>query len=381
QRNWELQAGYNFYSRKKAAYRKDLVTLTQQEREGEAQLNTLGEWSVRSTLSGMLWKQQLSWQAGVDLNGQQATGDRLHGDRKKQSDLAVFGTLEYQATPSLSLRPGLRLAHNAYGVPLTPALNLRYDFSKHIHLRAGLARGFRAPSLKERYLYFYDSNHSIYGNPDLKAEQSFSANMFWLFEYVMGAVQLNSEVAVAYNDISNLINLSLVNALEQEYTYINVGQYRTRTATVQTEAHWNSLRLHAGFMLQAISHSLSDTLTTDGFVIAPEYRFQIMAGQPDRNLRVALLFRRTAPMPAFSTDAAGVVYEKIAPAYNLLDLTLSRSLWQQRLSLHAGINNILNVKDVPNLSSSTAIHSSQDAIPVAVGRYAFLGIKLNVIGP
>lgn len=375
---WELQGSLSDYQRKKYAYRKNLVDLTLQERDAERQINRMNEYVMRSSLSGLAWQERISWQAGVDVQQQQASGDRLASGMQQQTDLSLFASAEYQVTSDLRLRPGIRLAHNPFGVPLTPALHAHYDLSRQIHVRAGVARGFRAPSLKERYLNFFDSNHSIYGNPDLQAEQSFSANLFWLWEQQAGPVLLNTEVSLAYNNIFNQINLTLVNALEQLYTYINIGTYRTRTAGLRTEVHWKSLRADGGILLQAIAHHVNDSLHTDGFLFAPEYRIQVTGGDPSRHVQAMVTLRRTAPMPAFSLDAAGAVYERVARPYELLDISCSRHLFRGLVAVFAGINNLFNVRDVPNLSAGSAIHSSKEVIPVAIGRYGYLGVKLNV---
>ncbi|MCS6991848.1 MAG: TonB-dependent receptor [Chitinophagales bacterium] len=373
---WNGQAGLSTYSREKVAYRKDLVKLELHERAEDYQYNRFSELNVRSDVSGVALTKSLSWQVGLDFTGQQAAGNRLQG-RQQQYEGALFSTVEYQFTPALSLRPGLRLSYNTYGIPLTPAVHVRYAFSDRMQIRGGLARGFRAPSLKERYLYFFDSNHAIYGNPKLKAEQSVSANVFWLFEYELGSMHMDTELSASYNDIRDQISLALVQPLTQQYTYVNVGQYRVRTVSFRAEGHWKSLHADVGVLIQAVAHALGDSLSTDGFLIAPEFRAQLVWGDAARLLRSALMFRRTAPMPAFSMDAAGVLYEQIAPSYNLMDISFHRMLWDNRVEVYCGINNLWNVQHVPHLSSAAAIHASQQDMAVAVGRHAYLGIRFR----
>jgi outer membrane receptor for ferrienterochelin and colicins len=69
------------------------------------------------------------------------------------------------------------MAYNTkYKAPIVPSINFKYSWGDNHNLRFSYARGFRAPSLKELYLFFIDSNHEIEGNPDLKAENSNSFN-------------------------------------------------------------------------------------------------------------------------------------------------------------------------------------------------------------
>lgn len=79
----------------------------------------------------------------------------------------------------LHIQPSVRFAYNTrYRSPLVPSLNIKYDFKKYFTLRASYGLGYRAPSLKELYLTFKDSNLAdINGNVNLKPEQGHSVTL------------------------------------------------------------------------------------------------------------------------------------------------------------------------------------------------------------
>lgn len=58
--------------------------------------------------------------------------------------------------------------------PFIPSINAKLALTSDIDFRLSYARGFRSPSLRELYFSFFDANHQVVGNPDLKAETSHS---------------------------------------------------------------------------------------------------------------------------------------------------------------------------------------------------------------
>jgi outer membrane receptor for ferrienterochelin and colicins len=90
-----------------------------------------------------------------------------------QGDLRLFdGRLE--------IVPGVRISiHDAYGFVPAPSIAVRVNLWKHASLRLSGGRGYRAPSLKERYLDFDHSalGYVVEGNPDLRPESSWGLNV------------------------------------------------------------------------------------------------------------------------------------------------------------------------------------------------------------
>jgi outer membrane receptor for ferrienterochelin and colicins len=157
--------------------------------------------------------------------------------------------LEYQLFKGFYLRPGLRFAYNTdYGAPLTPSLNVKYDF-RIVTLRASYARGFRSPSLKELNLEFVDVNHNIHGNDTLKSETSDNFNLTFTARNKIGPNDLKAEVSFFYNNITNIITLALIDPSTNYYTYINLNKYKTRGTTFTAEFRMKHAAFNAGFSL------------------------------------------------------------------------------------------------------------------------------------
>src|SRR5690606_7325616 len=108
---------------------------------------------------------------------------RLKEGSNRISDYAFFLSSEITPNAKINIRPGIRIIENSVydAPPVIPSVNTKFGITKNLDFRLAYARGFRSPSLRELYFNFYDANHQIVGNPDLKAEtsHSFTGSLNW----------------------------------------------------------------------------------------------------------------------------------------------------------------------------------------------------------
>ena len=122
---------------------------------------------------------------------------------------------------------------------LTGKLSARY-MNGGFTLRGGYAGGFRAPSLKEKYMYYNMQDiFDIHGNPDLKSEKSHNLNLSaeynWKYYYFM--------LGANYNFISQRITTSGVRygpdvEMRPYIEYINVENMRVFGLDAQVRGSW-----------------------------------------------------------------------------------------------------------------------------------------------
>ena len=163
---FNLLAAYSIYERQKEKYLVDLTDLSKTLTTSAADHDTssFNAFIARGTYSFAPETSNFSFQAGFDFNLENAKGKRIENGKESIGDYAVFISAIWKPVTNVSIQPGVRAAYNTrYNAPLTPSLNLMYKPGKTT-LRASYARGFRSPSLKELYLYFFDSNHQVEGN-------------------------------------------------------------------------------------------------------------------------------------------------------------------------------------------------------------------------
>lgn len=153
-----------------------------------------------------------SFQPGYDINLESGSGGRLEEGTKSIEDYAVFLSGEIKPLRQLSIRPGVRFVKNSVydAPPALPSLNMKFVPGSGHEIRLSYGRGFRAPSIRELYFYFFDSNHSIAGNENLEAELSHSFNSSWDWHVVKSpSFTYTTTVSGFYNKMNNLIDLYL----------------------------------------------------------------------------------------------------------------------------------------------------------------------------
>jgi hypothetical protein len=102
---------------------------------------------------------------------------------------------------------------------------LKWSPINDLDLRLSYVRGFRAPSLKELYLYFVDINHDVRGNPELKAENSHNMNVSLIYD----KNQHSNFYGIEFNSFNNIINskIDLINDTANIYSYANISEFRS----------------------------------------------------------------------------------------------------------------------------------------------------------
>ena len=139
---------------------------------------------------------------------------------------AFFAQEDWNITDGLNIVAGVRADyHKKYHWNITPKISAMWKAFDFLTLRAGYARGFRSPSLKELYQE-YDMGgmglFMIYGNPDLKPETSnqYSASV----EFNKGGFHASS--SYTYGRFNNKIIYLTKDDGSSDMEYVNAQNAR-----------------------------------------------------------------------------------------------------------------------------------------------------------
>ena len=384
--NWNLNilGGYNYYNRIKNKYLKDLVNIEYTLIDNPADQDTTVFDLVfsRGTYSFTKDSTQINFQVGYDISLESNKGKRIKDEIQQIGDYAIFASMEYRPNEKFVVRPGIRYSYNTrYESPIIPSLNMKYNWTKHLSTRASYGKGFRAPSLKELHFFFVDINHNIQGNSELKAEES--DNFMMQLSYKRGIKRgvYNFELEGFYNNVENQINLSLLNANDQLYTYTNIGNFKSKGLKFNSGFRYKTYKTNFGLAYVGRYNIESENNpNVKKFFFTPEISAGFTYEVEKWKMSFNTFFKHTGTLYNYTTASDGSLEQYTIEQYNMLDLSVMKFFWKRKLKTTIGAKNIFDVGDIStNQIGSGGVHSgSGSSVPVSWGRTFFINLSLNL---
>ena len=241
---------------------------------------------------------------------------------------AIFLSDQWQVNDKLLLNPSLRLENGEESIT-APSLGMTYKLTDKFRFKANYGRGYRSPSISEKYLHF---NHmaQVDGNPDLKAEKSDNYDLAFEWD---GPV--SGRISWFHNKVKNLIDTYHVTG--NRYTYTN----RTRAAIQGMEIEL-SRPFHENFTLSTNYTYLDARDTSEDTRLENRSRHTA-------TLRLSYDDHRDYGYSAelWDTWKGSYAFDGDTYTYHLLNLSLTKR-WGKDFSLHLGMYNMLN-KEIDEL--------------------------------
>ena len=326
----------------------------------------------------------VSFQPGFEYNRDAASGQRISGS-PVINDLAFFLSSEIKLSNVINIRPGLRLIENSgYNAPVIPSLNTKFQLSKNIDLRLGYAKGFRSPALRELYYDFVDASHSIYGNTNLKAEESNSFNGSVIWSGVKNK-ELSFRTALAgfFNKFKNKIDFGTDPSDNSRTTLLNISNFKTVGTTLDNTLTIKNLKANIGFSYIGSFHTYSDDESFTGKQIlwSPEVTANLTYTVTKIKANVSLFYKYTGEKLGFQTNSSSATLSYIPTkisSFNFADLMVNKTIYKSFL-LTAGVKNVFNVTQLNNTSTASGgAHSTGgEPVPLSYGRSYVLGLSFN----
>ena len=326
---------------------------------------------------------------GLESTHEKGTGPRIEGEPSIEN-YSLFLSGDYRPTSWLAIRPGFRFSKNSIydAPPVIPALNAKFNLSTELALRVSYGRGYRAPALRELYFWFFDANHSLKGNENLKAEyaHAYSASLSWHHLPAEGA-QLTADWNIFYSDYRNRIELALDPALGTNvYSYINLAKYKTVGTSLHGSLQKGNLHAGLGFSYSAKYNTYVEDDDYKGdhlpeFVWSPELSADIVYTFARPKLELSMQYKFTGTLSQYEIDEVDgqqKPYLAKTASFNWLDFSVSKSLIKN-IQLSIGVKNIFNITDLNNTSMGGGeAHSTGGPLPLSYGRSYFVCIHWHL---
>ncbi len=354
---------------------------------GEGDVSKLNSIAFKASMQYHL-SPKISLQPGVDINHEKASGDRIEGS-PEINDYAFFVSAEIKPLTFMSIRPGVRFSSNSVydAPPVIPSVNTKFVLNKELDLRLAYGRGFRAPSLRELYLTFYDANHSMIGNQDLKAEFSNSVNGSLTFTPAsLKNIGFNSTLSGFYTAYRNQIELLQSITNNTDYTYYNTDKSKTVGGSIENVLQLKNLEVGLGVSYVGYSSSQYDDenyVKEDSreLLWTPEINSNFAYRLDKIKTTFGLFYKYTGSKPSFSfgmLDAQNAILLTKTSSYQLADFTAKTDI-NKFLIVHLGVKNLFDVTTVDNntIASSNSAHSSAGPLSIGYGRSFFAGLSFK----
>jgi outer membrane receptor for ferrienterochelin and colicins len=370
---------YNNYMRIKEKIYKDLGTLqeTRMAAKGDQDTARFQDINFRGTFSTD-WKDKVNLLAGYEINNQEGQGERLLNKKNSITDVSVFATLPFNMGKLIQLQPSVRISYNSiYQVPAIPSIHARYQITKFSTLRASYAKGFRAPSLKERYLYFVDQNHNVQGNDSLVPETSHHLQLNSNTKITRWKkVPLSIATSTYYNDISNQIVLALTNPIRNDYKYTNIGKFKNVCQEVSVQADYKKLSTTFStsfnhlFLADSNRGYTNKEFSTQANYTLGKYKTGI-------NLNYRYIHKQALLSVADLTNEAS--YSSFLPPQNIMDINLAQKFFNNFLTFQCGVRNLFNLTTLTISGAPLqGNHGNSNSQIVGMARNYFAMLRWNL---
>jgi outer membrane receptor for ferrienterochelin and colicins len=376
---------YNHYNRIKNKYQKNLTSLetnlvADSDFEDNQDTTLANQWMTRTYISYDKPSSRVGIQAGADINIENGRGGRFSGEDGSSvviADIAFFVSTNIKLNEKINLQPALRYAYNTqFKVIPTPSVQFKYDINEQLTYRFNYGMGFRAPSLKEQYLVFNDANHNIFGNRDLTPEQSQNLSSSIAFSKQKELHQYGINGKVFYNYKYNAIALTPDD--NGMFQYANITDFTSVGAQIDAKYQIKNFKSNFGISYTGISSTaLNNQVGDSKFFFYPQVQTNLSYFFRKANLSLSIYNKWNGSRKDFRLNSVDNTTEQVTiEGFNLMDFTVQKRFLQNRISINAGIKNILNVSNI-NGSSSSGVHSGDEGTQIAAGRTYFIGLKIG----
>lgn len=378
----DITLAHSYFKRNRNIYFKDLTTLNQFLTEGESDQDTtvFHTYLARTVFTKKNDSNQVNYSIGAELKHDKIMASRVTNQQQSIGDYALFASLSYQPIKAITIKPAMRYAYNSvYKAPVVPSLSFLVEINKNTQLRAAVAKGFRAPDLKELYLEFhYNSSINLWGNTNLKAENSDHINVSLDWNKKVNQHRFQLSPKMYYSNINNLI--SLVRISEVDWEYQNINFLTTKGVALNAVYQIHQLKLTSGFNYFGNYNSMFDDANVNNQFF---YTSDINAGlgyQLDSlQIGVTILYKYTGKIRNLYLNN-NQVNESFIGDFHTFDVTFNKNFYQQKINLTAGVKNLFDVTQVEMAGDVFGVSNQSNAnvLNVLWGRSFFVSLIFNL---
>jgi outer membrane receptor for ferrienterochelin and colicins len=324
---------------------------------------------------------------GVNAKREALESDSFEAEKSAyMASVFTQDTWNIGAADKFRIVPGLRFdyrppndSEEEHIYKLSPKLSFRYDPREDLVLRLSYGMGFKTPSLKQNYWFFFHPapyNFLIRGNPNLTPETSHGFNLSGDYSVTR---KFTASLGAYFNYILDLIDALTVDenggaapnpATGEMQNYISVMQYRNVGRAITTGGNL-SLRYNGGRIKTTLTYNYTLAKELDGDTWID------LASRVPHQVNTAVSY--TIPVIETSVQAQAnwnspqlISYadKTYTPDYLMVNLRIAKTFFGEKLEIYGGVQNTLNnvhfVKSTENKNQED-YYGLRDGIVFSIG--------------
>ncbi len=380
----DLSVSYLNYDRFDTSYTFDATTNTSEliENNPNENGNFFNTLFIKGQYANIDTTNKLNYVFGLEYESDYGKGNRILDYKQDLQNTSLFSSINYKLSDNFEIQPAIRYTYNSsFKSLLSPALNAKYRFNNNHVLRFAYANGYRSPSLKELYLdwtpTFGPFTYTFAGNKNLKVESSHNFNLHYTYRQDLNNNSfIEIEPSFFYNEIKNLIGLSELINFERHY--INLNKTRSLSVSVKTKYKvLENLQFNLGFSYLGRYLEYSDTFNSDTFLYTPSANASISYTYKPFELNFHAFYKYSGKRKGHyieDVDGTDVLKSTTREDFNNLDVSLSKSFFNKKMSMSIGAKNLFDVTDIETLNQIGVAHERDIQL---WGATYFIKTKIN----
>jgi len=303
---------------------------------------------------------------------------------KRISNYDVFAVSDFKIGQEFTLRPGVRysfqsLFENQYAV----SLGARQLFNKGYEIRGSIGRSFRTPTFEEMYIKMIFSGHNYIGNENLTPETSTSYETSIKKQtFFKNGAALSNNIILSHLDVDDRINQARVGLRDNSpvYQFINISQYSNWNIALSNQLQIMNFNASLGISLTGISQLIENGTykSDDTYMYSFNLNSSVSFTYPKWRTTLSAYYKYTGRQQEWEEGQESYVISQIEP-YSLLDASLRKTFFADRLEATIGARNLLDVKNINQTRMNEGGgHAAPSQILLAYGTSYFLKAAYNL---
>ena len=378
----DLTVSYLDYRRYHNTFDVDPLTLQSKKAKSDNKNDNIVAFNyggVKAQLGKNKITDKLNYAVGTDINYETTEGARILDNKQSITSTIVYSSLNYKLAQNIEVQPALRYTYNSsYGSLVSPAFNTKFKINTKNKLRFSYARGFRAPSLKELFLDFRISagprTFIISGNENLEVEKSHSFNLQYTFyKPLSSSSSLTIEPSIFYNNIENLIALSVIENFNRHY--INIDKFKSLGGKIDlTYKPVEAFSVKTGFSLTGRYNKFNEDFDAAEYLYSPELTTNVNYQLKKQHMNFDVFYKFSGKRDGFFIDDTDALVKTTRASFNNLNATISKSFLKNNLKAAIGVKNAFDVEDIETVNEVGQAHARDLQL---WGRSFFIKTTLN----